>query len=128
MHLAQKAGLDIRRLDIEVRREYDPATAEMTGHKAVEAEQPVVNVTLVTPTKGLILAGELAGTVLHTAWRENRPGGGWEAENEYGETVSRGHWTMKAAVIVWARTQGLDTRTLKINVHHEYRQTGERDM
>lgn len=85
-----------------------------------------VTVDLVTPTKGLIVAGDRAGTVLHTAKREQRPGAGWDVENEYGETVARGLSCLEAAVAAWAQAEGLPTY-LTIKTRHEYRQADQRD-
>ena len=85
-----------------------------------------VTVDLVTPTKGLIVAGDRAGTVLHTAKREQRPGAGWDVENEYGETVARGLSCLEAAVAAWAQAEGLPAY-LVIKTCHEYRQTDQRD-
>lgn len=86
----------------------------------------VITVDMVTPTKGLILSGGLAGTVLHTEKREQTPGAGWDAENEYGEHVAHGATSLEAAVCLWAMSEGLTGRLVLI-VDREYERTGQRD-
>jgi hypothetical protein len=103
-------------------------TAAQDEAERAQDDQDAITVTvdLVTPTKGLVLAGEYAGTVLHTAKREQRPGAGWEAENAYGERVASRMSCVEAAVTAWAMATGLTGR-LAITVVHEYQQTGQRD-
>lgn len=103
-------------------------TAEVTETPATATVDLaiVITVDMVTPTKGLILSGGLAGTVLHTEKREQTPGAGWDAENEYGEHVAHGATSLEAAVCLWAMSEGLTGRLVLI-VDREYERTGQRD-
>ena len=112
-----------------------PATEVATETAEAATETPatatvdlaiVITVDMVTPTKGLILSGGLAGTVLHTEKREQTPGAGWDAENEYGEHVAHGATSLEAAVCLWAMSEGLTGRLVLI-VDREYERTGQRD-
>ena len=112
----------------EVATEVATETAEVTETPATATVDLaiVITVDMVTPTKGLILSGGLAGTVLHTEKREQTPGAGWDAENEYGEHVAHGATSLEAAVCLWAMSEGLTGRLVLI-VDREYERTGQRD-
>ena len=133
----------IRALGVEQAAAEEAAYAEQAQRDQAEAaaadprviETTVVTVDLVEPTKGLLLAvthlvdghrNDYAGTVLHNSLREGSPDAGWSAENEYGEQVASRMSCLEAAVTAWAMSEGLIGR-LRIDVCHEYAQTGQRD-
>lgn len=122
VHSDEQAAADAQPEEVKAIREQ----AEQRADELAELLPLVVRVDLVTPTKGLITAEDHAGTILNTAVRDDRPGAGWSAENEYGETVALRCPYAETAVRAWAAVEGI-TRPLDVMICNEYRNTGQRD-
>lgn len=122
VHADEQAAADAQPEEVKAVREQ----AEQRADEQAELLPMVVWVDMVTPTKGLITAGGHAGTILNTAVRDERPGAGWSAESEYGDTVALRCPYAENAVRAWAAVEGI-TRPLDVRICNEYGDTGQLD-